>query len=70
MLHARTLTAQKGRIAVKCDCGHVQIEAPAAILRRLADRVDVRLRCHHCAARLVWHEGERPTFAKESEVGT
>jgi hypothetical protein len=66
MLHAHP---NPKRVSATCKCGGVTLEGPKDVVRRIADRVDVRFRCHRCKARLVWHEGQAPSFAAESEVG-
>ena len=66
MLHAHP---NPKRVTVTCVCGVVSFEGPTHVVRRIADRTDVRFRCHACKRRLVWHEGEQAKFAPESEVG-
>ncbi len=66
MLHAHPKTP---RLEAVCQCGAATVSARPDVLRRIADRTDVRFRCQRCKTRLVWFEGEAPRFALESEVG-
>jgi hypothetical protein len=59
----------KKKMRVRCRCGVVEIEGPPNFLRRIADRTDVRFRCHNCRSRIVCYDGEPARFAPESEVG-
>ena len=72
MLHAHPSAKGKPALGAECLCPQGERTTLAGtrdFLRRIADRLDVRFRCHRCKSRFVWFEGEAPRFAKESEVG-
>lgn len=60
---------KKNRLKLTCKCGAATLEGDKNFVRRIADRTDVRFRCHHCKTRVVWYDGEPARFAPESEVG-